>query len=177
MSKAPAIFISYNPKAPEEETLAVRLQTIGAINGFTTYLPDRYNVNYLNEETIRRIEAADYYVIFVFKRVGKRVLDEMNVAYQKHHDKSKIILIYDEQIGHPLNTTSAQSVTSIPFNPRHESVGTVINRVVAAISRKEQQKEKKNFNNGLLAFLGVGLGILALGAIAGSPGSNHDNDE
>jgi hypothetical protein len=36
------IFVTYNPQNDFEQTLAVRLQTLGAIHGFNMLLPDRF---------------------------------------------------------------------------------------------------------------------------------------
>ena len=61
------IFISYNPDNGLEQTLASRLHTIGAVNGFRMYMPDRFNSNsQLDYETIRRINLSDYFIVFSF---------------------------------------------------------------------------------------------------------------
>ena len=60
----PVIFISYNPRNHDEETLAIRLHTIGAVNGFNMLLPDRYHsTTVIDDETKRR--SLDYWCAIV----------------------------------------------------------------------------------------------------------------
>jgi len=168
MNKTPTIFISYNPKAPQEETLAVRLQTIGAVNGFQTLLPDRFaGKSYVDDETERRIISSDYFVIFATRSLSKIVQDEIDVAFGHFKDRSKIIVIYNHDTV-DLASEGVQDFTPIPFDPRTETVDLVIKKVINRISQKEEDKKQKQNQNGLLALLGIGLGLLALSALFGN---------
>ena len=61
----PSVFISYNPNSDIEQTLAVRLHTIGAVHGFTMLLPERFGFSKLpTNETKSRILSADYFILF-----------------------------------------------------------------------------------------------------------------
>lgn len=163
MAKSPTIFISYNPKASQEETLAVRLQTIGAVNGFRTFLPDRFvGKNYVDDETIRRIRESDYFVIFASHKISKIVQDEIDIAFQHFQDPSKIIIIYNRQLVPNLRLQDKSAGTLISFDPLNETVDIVIKKVVRQIVRKERDKSRKETENGLLALIGVGLGLWAL---------------
>ena len=169
MSKTPSIFISYNPKSQDEETLAVRLQTIGSVNGFNTLLPDRYaNKGTVDRETKSRIKSADYFVIFASSNLSRTVLDEIKIAHDHLQDPSKVLVIYDKKIV-TVNEDLKSGVTAIPFNPRTQSVDKIIKKILSEIHKKERtQKSKVNNNNGLLALLGIGLGLLVLAALVGS---------
>lgn len=99
MAKTPTIFISYNPKSPDEETLAVRLQTIGSVNGFNTLLPDRFSSKgFVDRETKTRIKSADYFVIFASSHLSNIVQEEIDIACDYFHDPSKILVIDDDQM-------------------------------------------------------------------------------
>ena len=52
------IFISYNPKVQAEQSLALRMQTLGALYGLSISLPDRVGVIGLKETTKQRIQRA-----------------------------------------------------------------------------------------------------------------------
>ena len=166
MAKTPKIFISYNPKALEEETLAVRLQTIGAVNGFDTFLPDRFSENVPRDsETIRRIKLSDYFVMFASHNISRAVQDEIDIAFEHFNDPSKIIIIYNQHQVQSPGVENPNTVTLIPFDPSKETVDKVISKVVARITTEEYSKSNQETTNGLLALLGIGLGLLALAAI------------
>jgi hypothetical protein len=100
MSKLPTIFLSYNSGSDLEETLAVRLHTIGAVHGFKMLLPDRYDSNELvSAETRNRIVLANYFILFSTSELGKQVQQEISIAFQQLNDKSKIIVVYDRHKG------------------------------------------------------------------------------
>jgi hypothetical protein len=169
MTKTPSIFISYNPKARNEETLAVRLQTIGAVNGFRTLLPDRFvGKAYVDDETTRRIQSSDYFVIFATQDLSKVVLQEIHIAFEHFKDSSKIIVIYDAHEAPNFILENPGSVTLVEFDPMSETVDVVIKKVIEEIAKKEKGQQVKNSNNGLLALLGIGLGLVALASLVSS---------
>lgn len=163
----PTIFISYNSGVQQEETLAVRLQTIGAVNGFHTLLPDRFNhKSVVDRETISRIQESDYFLIFATShRLSKIVEQEIEIAFQHFKDPSKIIVLYDPNGSNITSSPHADKLTLITFDPHNETVDLVIKKIINVISVEEKSKEKKEQQNGLLALLGIGLGLWALGSI------------
>ena len=69
------VFITYNPSSEVEQTLAVRLHTIGAVNGFKMLLPDRmYSEDVLDDETRHRIDSADWFILFLTQQISPIVL-------------------------------------------------------------------------------------------------------
>ncbi len=96
--KPTSIFISYNPNSAVEETLAVRLHTIGAVNDFIMYLPDRFDSeNQISEESKSRISRSNYFVIFSTKPLSNVVKEEIEYAFKHINDKTRIIVIYDRE--------------------------------------------------------------------------------
>lgn len=181
--KTNTIFITYNPKVASEHTLAVRLHTIGAVNGFRMYLPDRYNSdNELDTETQRRINLADYMVFFSLGKLSTIVKAEIEYAFQHFQDKSKIIVIYDSRKGKNLKGEITNYFTAFEFNPISDNQDTLSQRIIDTIFHKQQLAEKQAFitqqkteikrlekekenQQALTALLGIGLGLFVLGAL------------
>ncbi|MEO9484707.1 MAG: hypothetical protein ABJG47_14710 [Ekhidna sp.] len=161
MKRVPSIFISYNPNSHEEETLAVRLQTIGAVSGFEMFLPDRYGKNYVDDETVRRIKSADYFIIFATNKLSRIVLEEISIAYEHFQDPSKILVICNMYHSNSIGIDHSE-MTLVEFNPQAEGVEAATKAALDIISKKEKSNQNKNEIDGLLAFLGIGLGLLAL---------------
>ncbi|MCC7466821.1 MAG: hypothetical protein IT261_11150, partial [Saprospiraceae bacterium] len=111
--RLPTVFISYNPSVESEETLAMRLHTLGGVNGFQMLLPDRFqNNNGITSETQRRINIADYFVLFSTKpKLSNVVLAEINYAWERWHDQRRVLVIYDDETGRTL--TGADHFTEI----------------------------------------------------------------
>ena len=123
MSKLPTIFLSYNSGSDLEETLAVRLHTIGAVHGFRMLLPDRYdNYELVSAETRNRIVMSDYFILFSTSVLGAQVQEEIAIAFQHLNDKSKIIVVYDRHKGKNIN--GADNCTEIYIDSRAESTQT-----------------------------------------------------
>jgi hypothetical protein len=177
------IFITYNPNEPMEQTLATRLHTIGAVNGFRAFLPDRYNsTSVLDSETERRIQASDYFILFALTpKLSPIVRQEIEYAFQHLQDKSKIIVIYSTRKN--LKGTMTAHFSEIYHNTTEETTDNVIERILKVIFKKQQEDWDKAFKdaetrklkseikklhaereqfNAILAFLAIGLGFAVL---------------
>ncbi len=163
MKKIPTIFVSYNSNVESEQTLAVRLHSIGAVNGFRMFLPDRYDSNFvLGNDTKNRIDESDYFV--VFSHTGKLtsiVEQEIQYAFEKFKKKSRILIIHDITKPSQLEVQS-NSYTEIGLNPVKDTIESSIHKIIEQIKSTENQN---NTENGLLALLGIGLGLWILSAI------------
>lgn len=163
------IFITYNPRQPEEQTLAVRLHTIGAANGFRVLLPDRFDSDrVLAIETQRRIDESDYFILFsLTSKLSPIIAEEMKYAWQKFKDKSRIVIIYREEGEKSLHPDASKFCTEIHYNPMLESMDSVLHKIMRVLFQKQSKiKEDKQLENSILALLGIGLGLLALNELA-----------
>ena len=116
--KTPTIFISYNPNSDFEQTLAVRLHTTGAVNGFRMFLPDRYNSDtIIDNETKNRISQSDWLIVFSTEELSEIVKQEIQYAWQKLKDKSKILVIYNFEKGKNIKGDITNHFTEIYFDP------------------------------------------------------------
>ncbi len=168
MSKNITLFITYNPNNGDEQTLAVRLHTIGVANGLRMFLPDRFNSKrVLDIETKRRIDESDYFVLFSFTSKLSPIIDsEISYAWERFKDKSKIIIIYNARESKSLKSVS-DNCTEIYFDPNTENIELVIHKIMTAVSRKEEKpKRTKELQEALLALLGIGLGLVVLNELS-----------
>lgn len=168
--KSNTIFISYNPKQPEEQTLAIRLHSIGAVNGFRMFLPDRFNSDrVLDLETKRRIDESDYFILFSLSDTLSPIVgDEINYAWNRFKkDKSRIIIIHRTDKNQAIQFEASKHCTTINYNPFEESMNAVSSKVINVIFHKEAKLQKdKESQNGLVALLTIGLGLLALNELS-----------
>jgi len=170
MNEAPTIFITYNPRVAIEETLAVRLQTIGAVNGFDALLPDRFSgKKFVSEETARRIKTSDYFVLFLTGQISEMVKEEIDIAFKHLGDPSRIIVIYDQENSNNLaELEQSHEATLVPFNPDNEQADAIVKKVMDEITKAEEATEQEKplgndrVKKGLFAFLAIGLGLLIL---------------
>lgn len=177
--KPTSIFISYNPNSETEETLAARLHTIGAVNGFVMYLPDRFNSDkQISDETKVRISRSDYFVIFSTKPLSKVVVEEIKHAFDYLHDKSRILVIYDKEKGNNIDSPISHYFTPFYFDRVKNRQDELLQAIVKTIVQKEQDKriniknrqpgtlrKQNETSDALAAILGIGLGLFVLGAI------------
>jgi hypothetical protein len=165
--KPATIFVTYNPNNDFEQTLAVRLQTLGAIHGFSMLMPDRYEQNTLvSQETLFRIKSSDYFIFFSTSALTPTVQKEIEAAYQHLHDKSKIVIVYDrvKNLQHDLNCTE------VYIDASKHSVQDILQQTIDSIqkNRKKAIKAKQDTENAIGAILLVGLGLLALNSLSSS---------
>lgn len=167
MSKLPTIFLSYNSGSELEETLAVRLHTIGAVHGFKMLLPDRYdNHEMVSAETRSRIVMADYFILFSTSVLGPQVQQEIALASQHLKNKAKIIVVYDLHEGR--NIKGADNCTEIFIDSRTESTQEILSRILAELKSKETKKSIKKQSSSEDVLGGIilaGLGLLVLGVM------------
>ena len=164
----PSVFISYNPNSDIEQTLAVRLHTIGAVHGFNMLLPDRVGFSKtVSTETRNRITSADYFILFSTTSLSSIVLEEIQIASSKLHDKSKILVIYDIGVGK--NLKGAENFTEVYIN-RSSPVETILNTI---ISKVKSIQTRGNSEGGFLSALGpillTGVALFALSSIFDEP--------
>lgn len=162
------IFVTYNSGNDFEQTLAVRLQTLGAIHGFNMLMPDRYGQNVkLSQETRFRINSSDYFIFFSTSELTPEVQAEIQAAYEHLHDKSRIVIVYDrvKNIQHSLNCTE------VYINSSEDSIQGILKKTISRIRENQQQTNKitqQNTINAIGAILLLGLGLLALNSITSS---------
>jgi hypothetical protein len=170
----PKVFVSYNPKQDSEHTLAVRLHTLGAVNGLRMLLPDRKtNGELLSIETKNRIREADYYVLFAVGQLSEHVVAELNYAADNHIAAGNVIIVYNAL--HPpvvLNRLQELKFHLFPFNASQGQVDDLLHRIIEVVFEKKQTETLKKENqelrqtqNALLGILGVGAGLLLLNAL------------
>jgi len=164
----PSVVISYNPNSDIEQTLAVRLHTIGAVHGFNMLLPDRVGFsNAVSTETKSRILSANYFILFSTTSLSTTVLEEIKIASTKLHDQSKILVIYDIGVGK--NLRGVDNYTEV-YIDRTSSMETILNTIIAKV---KSIQTKGNNSNGFLDALGpillTGVALFALSSIFDEP--------
>lgn len=182
-----SLFITYNPKNTDEQTLAIRLHSIAVANGFTAYLPDRYDsITHISDATKNRILHSDYVIMFALThRLSNVVKEEIEFAFRKLQDKSKIIVIYSTE--KTLEGEMTNSFTEIFCNPYQENSEQILQKIIDKVFQKEiekwnktlqeaeKNKQKQEFIKraekerelayGLLALLGIGIGLAILASL------------
>ncbi len=164
----PTVFISYNPNSDIEQTLAVRLHTIGAVHGFNMLLPDRVGfTKSVSNETKSRILSSDYFILFSTTALSATVLGEIRIAASKLHDKSKILVIYDISVGK--NLKGADNFTEV-YISRSSPVETILEKI---ISKVKTIQSRGNNQGGFLSVLGpillTGVALFALSSVFDEP--------
>ena len=165
------IFITYNPDNALEQTLASRLHTIGAVNGFRMYLPDRFNSDsLLDSETERRINLSDYFILFSFGKLSEMVRQEIETAYNHLQNPSHIIVIYDRQKGKNLVGNLTNHFTAFDFDPITDNSSELVQRIINSILHQQlaHERSKRENSQAMNALLGIGLGLFTLAALSKS---------
>ncbi|MFN7301905.1 MAG: hypothetical protein ACOVSS_13800 [Bacteroidia bacterium] len=171
MSRLPSIFLSYNPGNDVEETLAIRMHTLGAVHGFRMYLPDRFlNEEDLSVETQSRINASNYYIMFsTQKKLSDVTRKEIQFAFAQKKDRSKIIVIYDKEVGK--NLKNADEFTALFYDKANESMEQFSSKVLQKIKtlndndKSMSPKEAAKEDDAMAGFVLAGLALLLLAAV------------
>jgi hypothetical protein len=164
----PTIFVTYNAGNDFEQTLAVRLHTIGSVHGFNMFMPDRfYGSKTLDLETAHRIKNSDYFILFSTSPLTQIVQEEINTAFAHLKDKSKILIIYNKV----KNLVHGENCTEVFIDARSDSPQQILDKIIEQI-RINQSKSittKKAKETDMMATIGgillIGLGLLTLDAI------------
>lgn len=158
------IFISYNPSESQEQSLALRLQTLGSLYGLHISLPDRIGSTTLKDTTKSRIENTDLFIVFSTKNLSKPIKDEIAFARSL---KKRIVVVYDKDVTRNLNLDDVHEIEFDKENDSPEKVLKKILEVVRAPIRRGVAKKivtPKQNNDSFAGFLLVGLGLLLLAA-------------
>ena len=163
MPQLPSVFISYNPDSDVEQTLAVRLHTIGAVHGFNMMLPDRTRaITGVTNETRSRILLSDYFILFSTTTLSRTVRDEIAIAFSKLHDRSKILVVYDKKVGK--NLAGAENFTEI-FIDRTAPVDVIMDAIIKTVKAKQTNSQAGGFLSVLGPILLTAVGLFALSTL------------
>ncbi|MBL0745015.1 hypothetical protein [Chryseolinea lacunae] len=158
----PTVFISYNPDSDLEQTLAVRLHTIGAVSGFDMLLPDRSrHSKTISLETKNRINIASYFILFSTSPLSAVVQQEIAWAFDRLRDRSRIIIIYDQRVGKNLKNAENCTEIYVDLNAEPQSIASEITSKLKSIPKNGSG----DFSSGMGALLLTGLGLFALASI------------
>ncbi|MFD2918102.1 hypothetical protein ACFS6H_00195 [Terrimonas rubra] len=162
------VFISYNPGNDFEQTLAVRLHTIGAVHGFNMLMPDRFSApGQMNNETAYRIKSSDYFILFSTSPLTNIVQQEINTAFAQLNDKSKIIIIYNKV----KNLKHNANCTEVFIDASKDSPQVILDKVIQQIQKSQAGIKNAPVKKGedpatvLGGILLIGLGLLALDSL------------
>lgn len=168
--KQATVFVSYNPGNDFEQTLAVRLHTIGAVHGLNMLMPDRFFEHTpISNETVYRIKSSDYFILFSTSPLTETVQQEVATAFSHLKEKSKIIIIYNKV----KNLKHNEKCTEVFINTNKDSVQIILDKVIHEIKHSQvpkknnaqQQEDTATILGGILL---VGLGLLALDSLFNS---------
>lgn len=169
--KPTSVFVTYNPGNDFEQTLAVRLHTIGAVHGFNMLMPDRFGVyEQLNNETAFRIRSSDYFILFSTSNLTPVVHQEIDTAFTHLNDKSKIVIIYNKV----KNFKHSENCTEVVIDASKDSPQQILDKVIKEIKLNQQgfkkapAKQEDDATSVLGGILLIGLGLLALDSLFNS---------
>ena len=169
--KQSTVFVTYNPDNDFEQTLAVRLHTIGAVHGFTMLMPDRFNGNgKLSNETAFRIKSSDYFIFFSTSPLTNIVQQEVSTAFAHLKDKSKILIIYNKV----KNLKHHENCTEVYIDAKKNSPQQILDKIIQQIevSRKNSLNKSTKSKDDTMSVLGgillIGLGFLTLDSLFSS---------
>lgn len=156
----PTVFISYNPYAEVEQTLAIRLHTIGAVHGLNMLLPDRsFGSSVVSPETKSRIMLSDFFILFSTSIMSNVVRDEIDIAFKKLADRSKILVVYDRKKGK--NLSAAINCTEVYIDTQDDPL-KIVTQITAAIKNVQSKPQQNSFLSSLGGILMIGVGLFAL---------------
>ena len=169
--KPTTVFVTYNPGNDFEQTLAVRLHTIGAVHGFNMLMPDRFHNNgRMSNETAFRIKSSDYFIVFSTSALTAAVQQEVSAAFAHLRDKSKIIIIYNKV----KNLKHNENCTEVFIDAGKNSPQQILDKVVHEVKQNQKGITKKtavaedDTTSVIGGILLIGLGLLALGSLFNS---------
>lgn len=156
------IFISYNPRVQAEQSLALRMQTLGALYGLAVSLPDRVGTIGLKETTKQRINRATLFIVFATRNITLDVKREITYANQL---KKTIIVVYDKDVKNNLKIPGVHEIEYSQKTDSPEKIIKKINEIIGNSKSKAPRKKRKDDDDDAVgAFLLIGLGLLLLGA-------------
>jgi hypothetical protein len=166
--KPTTVFVTYNPGNEFEQTLAVRLHTIGAVHGFNMLMPDRFHNNgTISKETAFRIKSSDYFILFSTSALTQVVIQEVKTAFGHLKDKSKVLIIYNKV----KNIKHNENCTEVFIDASKDSLQQILDKVINELKenkttvKKSKAVDEDDTTSVIGGILLVGLGLLALDSL------------
>jgi hypothetical protein len=171
------IFISYNPNKEIEQNTALRMQTIASLYNLSVELPSRQQMPAkakISSETQNRIARSAVVVAISLYKMSPQLQAELQFAMQEN---KPIVVLYDEKKGKNIDFGAYNKVKeiNIDFNNTDEALHQIapflksISQQEAKNNQSEKQSAESTNENGLvIGVIAIGLGLLALWALAKS---------
>lgn len=156
-----SVFITYNPGAYQEESTALRLQTIASLYDLAVEIPYRPNISDGNVHSItrERIGHAALVVALTLTPLQRQMQAELDAAISR---KKKIAVIYDTSVGRNLNFRSYSNVIEQFVDFDNDDTDDALHAIAEFMKSETQDIANRKVVNQTLAVLGIGLGLLAL---------------
>ena len=155
--KCSSFFVSYNPGVENEQSTALRLQTLAGLYGVVIHLPDRYGAIELKSSTKQRIADSVLFVMFSTKDLSKQVEEEVNHAISLG---KKVLVFYDKGVGKKPMT---KDIYEKCFDPLLDTPATVIDRVLMLGDIIESSESE---NKVAFAIVEIGLCLIFLWSLS-----------
>jgi hypothetical protein len=162
------IFISYNTSMPQEQSLALRLQTLSSLYGLHVSLPDRVGSTSMKESTKERIASAEFFIVFSTISLSKSVKDEITYARTLY---KQIVVVYDKDVPRNLKLSG---VKEIEYDRKKDTPDKVLTEILKEIgsgkakrgvSVKSTRRVNSKEDDSFAGFVLVGLGLLLLATL------------
>ena len=148
------VFISYSVGA--DQVIALRLQTLASVYGFTAYVPPaptrQLRETLLSDVVRRNITESDLFLAVVTQKPSSAAIAEVESA---NGQKKLIIPIVGPFVEHSFLKSFPKSFYIDPSDP-----GKIENEILAFLQKSQTEKSNRNLLVGLSA-LAVGLLILS----------------
>jgi hypothetical protein len=112
----------------------------------------------ISEETRARIHTSDFYIIFSSTLPSATVQEEIDVAFAKHGDKTKILVLYDK--GRSGYMTGAENCTEF-YVDTSDNLLEIVHDIMLDLQHVDNSISASSMYN-LVGVLLIGIGLLSL---------------
>ncbi len=153
------VFVTFNKSSIAGENTALRMQTLSNLYGFNVLLPYRLGLNFLSEESKRRIQESSFVLAFAFGRMSKILREELEYAISLN---KPVIIVYDN-INKNKRILNGQSNQVIEIVMDYYNQDVILHKISEFLSRELKSKNKDNKKESAVgtAIVALGLSLLA----------------
>jgi len=169
-----SIFVTFNPGAYEEESTALRLQTIANLYDLRIEIPMRpFGASKIvHSETIERLKRAEVIIAFCLGKLSPTLRAELNEAIALNQS---IVVVYDKLKGKPVDLGNYPKIKWFELDFAEANTDEVVHGIATFLSNQfksastpltsSTKSSEDKMNAWLLPIVGVlaiALGMIAL---------------